>query len=155
MKILKSGALCLLLCIGSMSLYAQNEPLPVSEPDYNKPKLFADLPDKMNLDLKTFESLLELPEGQSVNIHLTGPFNYHGTVVSRSDPKDDYSRTVVIKAINRQGAVLTFTRIRNTDGTYAYNGRILSHKHSDAFDIVQENGQYVLVKKHLYDLFNE
>jgi hypothetical protein len=155
MKILKSGALCVLLCIACMSTYAQNLPLPVSEPDYNKPKLFADLPDKFKLDLLSFESLLELPEGQTVNVRLTGPFNYHGTVVSTSDPKDVNFRSVVIKAINRQGATLTFTRTKNTDGTYSYIGRILSHKHSDAFQIEQENGQYVLVKKHLYDLFNE
>lgn len=155
MKTLKSGALCVLLCIACMSTYAQKESLPVSEPDYNKPKLFADLPNKFKLDLVDFESLLELSEGQSVNVHLTGPYNYHGKVVSTSDPKDVNFRSVVIKSINRQGAVLTFTRVKNTDGTYAYIGRILSQKHSDAFQIEQENGEYVLVKKHLYDLFNE
>ena len=155
MKILKSGALCVLLCLGSVSMYAQNEPLPVSTPDYNKPKLFADLPDKFTIDVKDLESLFEVEEGQSVNVRLAGPFNYHGTVVSRSTTKRFDVRSVVIKSINRQGAVLTFTRTLNTDGTYAYIGRILSHKHSDAFEIEEEKGQYVLVKKHLYDIFNE
>lgn len=155
MKILKSGALCVLLSMACMSTYAQKESLPISEPDYNKPKLFADLPNKFNLDLSSFESLLELSEGQAVNVRLTGPFNYHGTVVSKSDPRDESFRSVVIRSVNRQGAVLTFTRTKNTDGTYTYIGRILSHKHSDAFQIEQENGQYVLVKKQLYDLFNE
>lgn len=155
MKILKTGALCVLLCMACMSTYAQKESLPFSEPDYNKPKLFADLPNKFNLDLPSFESLLELSEGQAVNVRLTGPFNYHGTVVSTSDPRDESFRSVVIRSVNRQGAVLTFTRTKNTDGTYTYIGRILSHKHSDAFQIEQENGQYVLVKKQLYDLFNE
>ena len=155
MKILKTGALCVLLCIACMSTYAQKEPLPVSEPDHNKPKLFADLPNKFDLDLPSFESLLELPEGQSVNIRLTGPYNYHGTVVSKSDPSDVSFRSVVIKSINRQGAVLTFTRTKNTDGTYTYIGRIVSHKHSDAFQVEEENGRYVLVKKQLYDLLND
>lgn len=155
MKILKTGALCVLLCIACMSTFAQKESLPVNEQDYNKPKLFADLPDKFTLDVPAFESLLELTEGQTVNVRLTGPFNYHGTVVSKSDPIDGSSKSVVIKSINRQGAVLTFTRNKNADGTYSYIGRILSYKNSDAFQIEQENGQYVMVKKNLYDLFNE
>ena len=155
MKILKSGALCVLLCISSVSMFAQEEPLPVSTPDYNKPKLFADLPDKFRVDVKAMEYLFDVAEGEKVNVQLAGPFNYHGTVVSKSNIKDLATRSVVIKAINRQGAVLTFTRTKNTDGTYAYIGRILSHKHSDAFEIEQQEGQYVLVKKHLYDIFNE
>lgn len=155
MKVLKTGALCVMLCVGSASTYAQDVPLPVSESFSSRPKLFADLPNKFNFDLASFESLLELSEGQTVNVRLTGPFNYHGTVVSRSDPRDESYRSVVIKSINRQGAVLTFTRTKNTDGTYAYIGRILSHKHSDAFQIEQENGQYVLVKKQLNDLLND
>jgi hypothetical protein len=155
MKILKSGALCVLLCFGSVCMYAQNEPLPVSTPDYNKPKLFADLPDKFTVDVKALEPLFDVEEGQSVNVRLTGPFNYHGTVVSKSSPKNFSTKSIVIKSTNRQGAVLTFTRTLNTDGTYSYIGRILSHKHSDAFEIEEEKGQYVLVKKHLYDIFNE
>ena len=156
MKILKSGALCVLLSICCMSNYAQNAKAPVfSEPDYNKPKLFADLPNKISLELPSFESLLNLPEGETVNVRLTGPFNYHGTIVSKSGSENESSKSVVINSINRKGAVLTFTRTKNTDGTYAYIGRIISHSHSDAFEIEKENGQYVLVKKQLYDLFNE
>jgi len=136
-------------------MYAQNETLPVNVPDYNKPKLFSDLPDKFPVDVKTLEPLFDVEEGKLVNIRLTGPFNYHGTVVSRSNTQNLSVRSVVIKSINRQGAVLTFTRTQNTDGTYSYIGRILSHKHSDAFEIEEEKGQYLLVKKHLYDIFNE
>jgi hypothetical protein len=155
MKFLKSGALCVLLCIFSISMYAQNEPLPVNTPDYNKPKLFADLPEKFSIDVQAFAHLFDVVEGQNITVRLTGPFNYVGTVVSRSNPRDNAFRSVVIRSTNRQGAVLTFTRTLNTDGSYAYIGRILSHKHSDAFEVEQQEGQYVLVKKHLYDLFNE
>ena len=155
MKLLKSGALCVLLCICSMSMNAQNGTLPVNVPDYNKPKLFADLPEKFTIDVQFLSHLFDIPEGENVVVRLTGPFNYQGTVVSRSNPKDNTIRSVVIKSTNRQGAVLTFTRTVNTDGSYAYIGRILSQKHSDAFEVEQQEGQYVLVKKHLYDLFNE
>jgi hypothetical protein len=61
----------------------------------------------------------------------------------------------VIKSSNRVGSAFTFARLRNEDGNFSYQGRILSRKHSDAFEIQLENGQYVLTKTQLYDLLNE
>ena len=154
MKILKSGALCVLLYACALSSAAQKT-LPVSEPDYNKPRLFADLPQKFTLNIKAFDSLLDLPEGQSINVPLSGQLRYQGIVVSKSNPADTEVKSIVIKSTNRLGATFTFTRIRNMDGSFAYKGRLLSHKHSDAYEIQLENGQYILNKNHLYDLFNE
>lgn len=154
MKILKTSALCLLMGICSLSINAQ-EGLPFNEPGHNKPKLFADLPNKFHFDVASFEKLLNLTEGAKVNVHLTGSLNFHGVVVSRSNPGDTSIRSVAVKSINRQGAHLTFTRSQNTDGTFAYVGRIVSRDHSDALQIQLEEGQYVLVKTDLYDLMNE
>ena len=56
---------------------------------------------------------------------------------------------------NRSGATLTFTRITNGDGRYSYNGRMLSMKHIDALNIVQEQGKFALVKKEFSDLLME
>ena len=154
MKILKSGALCVLLYACALSSAAQKS-LPVSEPDYNKPKLFADLPQTLILNVKALEQFLDLPEGQSINVPLTDKIRYQGTIVSKSDPLDTEVKTVVIKSTNRLGSSFTFTRIRNVDGSFAYRGRLLSHKHSDAYEIQQENGQYILNKKSLYDLLDE
>jgi hypothetical protein len=76
-------------------------------------------------------------------------------VVSKSDPIDPKVKSVVIRSTNRLGATMTFTRVTKEDGSYSYLGRIISYKNSDAYEFAQENGSYVLVKKHLYDLFNE
>lgn len=154
MKILKTGALSVLLSLCFISSNAQKIPS-FSEPDYNKPKAFADLPQKMKLDVQTFEKLLLTDVGNKINLLIAPGFNLQGVVVSKSDPIDVQSKTVVIRATNREGATFTISRINNTDGTFSYNGRILSFKHSDAYEITQEEGQFVMVKRNLYDLFNE
>jgi len=159
MKVLKTGALCVLLNVLALTVLAQNNSNshkpPITEPDYNKPKLFADLPQRFKFDVKAFEDLLELPEGTRVNAPLTGNLRYNGIIVSKSDTRDVNVKSVVIKSNNRQGASLTFSRVKNTDGTFSYLCRILSFKHSDAFELTLEKGEYVLTKKHLYDLYNE
>jgi hypothetical protein len=154
MKILKSGTLCVLLIACALGSMAQKT-LPVSEPDYNKPRLFADLPQKFALNIKAFELLLDLPEGKTINVPLTDRLRYQGAIVSKSDPADTQVQSVVIKSTNRLGSTFTFTRIRKEDGSYVYKGRLLSYKHSDAYEIQQENGQYILNKHHLYDLYSE
>lgn len=163
MKSLTIGALCVLLSLCTFRSHAQqpttqnqNAAAPVfNEPDYNKPKLFADLPDKMNLQTSELESLFSLDVSKPVNIFVAPGFNFHGVVVSKSNASNQFSQSVVVKSTNRQGAILTFTRNRNEDGSYYYLGRILSLKHGDAFEITQEEGATVLVKKNLYDLINE
>ena len=154
MKILKTGALCVLTCLCFTYSNAQSA-APINEPDYNKPKVFADLPQKMALNVQSLETLLNYEIGGKVQYAFAPAFNFQGVVVSKSDAADLSSKTVVIKAVNRQGATLTFTRNLNTDGTYTYIGRILSLKHADAFELAQEDGQLVLQKKNLYDMFNE
>ena len=154
MKILKSGALCVLLFACALSSTAQKS-LPVSEQDYNKPKLFADLPQKLPLNVKALELLLDLSEGQSINVPLTDKMRYQGVVVSKSDPSDPNVRSIIVKSTNRLGSTFTFTRVLNLDGSVFYRGRLLSYKHSDAYEIEEEDGHYILNKKHLYDLFNE
>ena len=154
MKQLIANAIFFLLCFCSINVAAQKENL-INEPDYNKPKLFADLPQKFDVNIPALETLLDLPEGQNINFPITQNKRYQGVVVSKSNPTDTSVKSVVINSTNKQGATFTFTRIRNEDGSFDYIGRIISYKNSDAFELVKEEGSYRLVKRHLYDLFNE
>jgi hypothetical protein len=162
MTILKTGALCVLLNAVALTAFSQDlskrpphsEPT-LNEPNYKKPKLFADLPQQFRIDIKSLETLLDLPVGDGVNMPLTGNFRYQGIVVSKSDGQDPNVKSVVIRSKNRVGSTLTFARIRNTDGSYSYTGRILSLNHSDAFELQRENETYVLTKLHLYNIFSE
>src|SRR5688572_18248855 len=132
MKTLKAGTLCVLLSLSITYSFSQAVQT-VPEPDHNKPKIFADLPSKIAFNIHMFEVLLTTEVGSKVNLLIAPGFNFQGTVVSKSDASDIKVNSIVIRCTNRSGATLTFTRISNGDGTYSYNGRILSMKHSDAF----------------------
>lgn len=157
MKTLKTIATCALFFLSYLYSGAQEELRINSEPDYNKPKLFADLPQKMNITISDMESLFDLAVGTPIIAKLTKNFPFKGTVVSKSGDASTAIRSVVIKSTTntRLGAVLTFTKIRKDDGSYIYRGRILSRESSDAFEIVKENGEYVLQKKNYYEMVRE
>jgi hypothetical protein len=154
MKKLQMFALGAILTICFYQAKSQEITMP-SEPDYRKPKLFADLPQKMNLKLTGLESLFSLAVGAPVDVSLSDNFNFQGTVVSKSDGKDASFASVVIRSTNRQGASFTFTKTASADGSFRYSGRILSLKNSDVFEIVKENDHYVLQKKDLSEMIRE
>ena len=152
MKNLSTAVLgvCITLC--SLSASAQKR-VPINEPDFNKPKLFADLPDRINFNPANLTNLFSLQVGETANVQLLGNFTLTGTVVSTAN--NDNVISVVIKSTNRLGARLTFTRVINEDKTVKYIGRILSLQHGDTYEIIYENNQYYFQKKGLYDLVNE
>ena len=154
MKTLKAASLCVLLTLSFSCSFAQAVSS-VPEPDHNKPKIFADLPSKISFNIHMFEVLLATEVGAKINLLIAPGFNFQGSVVSKSDASDTRVSSIVIRCTNRSGATLTFTRISNGDGTYSYNGRILSMKHSDAFEIVMDNGHFALVKKDFNELLME
>ena len=157
MKTLKIIAACALFSLGYLHSAAQEE-LPINgEPNYNKPKIFADLPQKMNITISDIESLFDLSVGTPVMAKLSKNFPFKGTIVSKSGVATTAVRSVVIKSTTnaRLGAVLTLTKIRKEDGSYVYRGRILSRESSDAYEIATENGGYVLQKKNYYEMVRE
>src|SRR5215218_1634169 len=154
MKPLKASAVIALLTVCYLYSPAQGTTPPVNEPDYNKPKLFSDLPDNLNLRLADMEALLNLPEGAQVNATIANGLTLVGTVVSKSDPADASSKTVVIKSLTRQGATFTFTRIKNDGGSFSYIGRMLSKGSGDALVIAKEGAGYVIRKKGYYEIIN-
>jgi hypothetical protein len=144
------GTCLMLISIGS---FAQNQEVPVNEPDYNKPKLFNDLPESIAFDPATLQYLFQLQVGQTTSIPMTANFSFRGDVVSKSS--EENMQSIVIRSTNRPGARLVFTKIIDPENGVKYIGRIISFQHGDAFEIVFENNQYTFKKKGLYDLFNE
>ncbi|WP_148661139.1 hypothetical protein [Flavisolibacter tropicus] len=154
MRTIKIGTLCMLLHAFALSAAAQNK-FPLREPDYNKPALFDDLPSKLPFDINVVDELLDSPEEHSISIPLTKTLRFQGKVVSKSDNTDPNLKSIVIKSTNRLGATFTLTRMHNENGGFSYQGRIVSFKHGDAFELQIENGLYVLSKTKLYDLLSE
>ncbi|GAC1455823.1 MAG: hypothetical protein NVSMB7_17430 [Chitinophagaceae bacterium] len=127
----------------------------VTEPDYNKPRLFADLPEILPVRIADLERLLPLPVGTVVKAKIGNDFILTGTVISKSDEQDTVVRSIVIKSANRPGATFTFTKTLKRDGTASYRGRMVSFKHSDAYELTPQNGAYVLQKKEDNDMITE
>lgn len=155
MKILKTYTLSVLFALFYLQSNAQTSPAPLNEPNYHKPKLFADLPERMNINITEAETLFGVAVGTMVNKQITGQLRLQGTVVSVSDTQDPSVKSVVIRSSNKGGAVFTFTRLSNPDGSYTYAGRMISMQNGDAYEIIKENGRFILNKTGLHDLIVE
>lgn len=130
--------------------------VPINEPDYSKPKLFKEQADRININPSLdFKSIVRLKVGQSINIPFSSNFTFNGTIVSVSDDMDPNVKSIVVKSLSRQGAVLTMSEITNEDKTISYVGRVVSQLHGDAFELVKEEGKYSFKKKSFYDLVTE
>jgi hypothetical protein len=149
MKKLKALALSALLCF-STEVFSQEVPL--NEPDYNKPRIFSDLPEKMDLRIPETERLFKLKAGDAVTVQLTNELMLKGTILSIGGQEN--SKSLVFKATNRGNAVLSISRIQ-IDGNIIYNGRIMNRDNGDALLIKKENDVYVVQKIGLYDLISE
>ena len=142
-----------LLCCSAGSAQVQAKALPINEPDYNKPKLFADLPQRVDFNPVMLSNLFSLKLGESANIAVRADFKFSGQVVSKSDAAK--STSVVIRLTSRPGARLIFTKVITENNSVKYLGRIISFKHGDSYEIAEEDNQYYFIKKSIYDLVAE
>ena len=151
---LAAFSVCMTFCsLCSVAQSVQNRSVSVNEPDYNKPKLFGDLPDSINFDPPYFSALFNTQVGQSVTLSDIPGFTISGQVVSKADGQN--SASVVVRLANRPGARLIFTKLTGANNSIKYLGRIISLKHGDSYEIVSENDQYYLKKKTINELVTE
>ena len=157
MKTLRTAVLCVSITLYSVCSFAQNQPVLVNEPDYNKPKLFQNLPDNISISIDKLNSLLDNQAGRGISMNLSdkSQFPFEGQIVSVASKYENSIQSVVVRSTNYNGATLTVSRITNTDGTIRYTGRLMSFKHGDLFELQTKDGNLVLVKKNFYDLVNE
>ena len=155
MKMKKTNEVFALLTACYLQSQAQQKTPPINEPNYNKAKVFGDIPDRLEIDLTSLERLLQLKVGDLVNTSIASGFRLVGTITSKSNPEDASVRSIVVKSTTRQQATFTFTKITRPDGTFRYNGRMLSKDAGDALEIVKEDNRYFILKKGFYDMINE
>lgn len=156
MKNLRTYVLCAGIVCCSLASVAQVTVPPVNQPDLNKPKLFAGLPDKLDLNTDAINGLFNTPVGQPASISLTDDnrVQFQGDVVS-TGASAQHVQSMVIRSTNYNGATFSVTRITQGDGTVVFKGRIISFGHGDLFILEYRDGRYSLVKKNFYDLVNE
>lgn len=153
MKQLKNCAICAFLLLCSFFVHAQDQHAPLNEPDLKKPKLFADLPQKMNLKVSEISTIFNHKVGAVVSYRLSNELMLEGVVVSKAE--DHQVKSIVIRSTNRPGAVFSFTKTQAKEGGDRFVGRMISRQNGDAYEIVKENGQYVLLKKDMHELITE
>jgi hypothetical protein len=147
---------CITLC--SLLSAAQSPTVIVNEPDYNKPRLFNNLPEVIPVSIQNLNDLLNAKPGVSINTMLssdakTAPFE--GKVISAVSKYDDKVQVVIIKSTNYNGATLTISKVTGEDGSIKYNGRLMSFQHGDVFVLQKKDDGFVLLKKNFYDVVNE
>lgn len=157
MKSLCTTAFCVCVTIFSLSATGQNEKVLVNQPDLNKPKLFASLPDKITVSSDNLNNLFASSIGRSVNVDMTDnhALGFEGEVISTTSKYDNSIQSIVIRSTNYNGARLTISKITSADGVVSYSGRIMSMQHDDIYELKKEADNFVLVKRKFNDLVNE
>ena len=157
MKNLRTPVLCACLILCSLFSMAQVQHPPINEPDYNKPKLFNNLPEKITVDPESFLSSMNKQAGTTISISLsvekTIPFE--GTVLSSVSRNEGKVQTVIVRSTNYNGATFSMSKVIKEDGNIIYTGRLMSFQHGDLYVLQQSEGHYMLVKKNFNDLVNE
>jgi hypothetical protein len=149
------GLVCIFICATAV---AQNK-APLNEPDLNKPKLFADLPEQIAIDITELKSLLanNTRSGKDVTVSFTDKKvpAFSGKVIAAASKYQNTIQTLSIRSSNFSGATLTLSSFTLPDGTVSYTGRIISFSHGDAYMLEKRDDQYILIKKNFYDIVNE
>ncbi len=157
MKNLKLAGLGLAM-IYCCAISAQEQKVPLNEPNYNKPLLFAELPDKIPVDGAYLKNLLTGTNdlGKDVQFRLANSKvdHFSGKVISAAG-KETGAPSVVIRSSNFNGATLSISEVTLPDGTMTYRGHIISMQHGDLLELQIIDGQYYFVKRKFHDLINE
>lgn len=132
------------------------QPIPGAGPNTNKPSLFTDMPDTLQISSADLMQLITIPEGQSVSILIGTKLQYNGMVMYNNiNDQMEYS-TVIIRSSNRSNSCFTLSKLADKDGNIFFRGQIISFKHADAFVLQPAGpGNYYFIKKRTDELLCE
>ena len=129
------------------------------EPANNRPRLFAQMPDRIPVSVTDLEKLIsnnpETGKDAALDLGSKGSPVFAGKVVSTASKYGNSIRSIVIRSTSFNGATFSLSAAKQDDGSTRYTGRIISFKHGDLYELQSENNQYYLVKKNFYELVNE
>lgn len=147
-----------LLFLFAFCIYAKasaQKVLTPGQPQGVKPRLFKEISDSLPVNTSKLQPLLILKRGQVASIRLSDKFIFKGTVINSVNKYQDAIQTTIIKSVEYPDATLTISRVKRSDGSIVYRGRIISFQHGDCFELKNENGRYVFFKRNFEDMVNE
>lgn len=153
MKNLRILGCCISISLFSLSASAQQDRIPINEPNERKPLLFNDLPSNIAVQTDRLSSLFSAEPGQHVTLDLPA-FHFEGLVMSVVTKYENRIQTIIIRSTNYEGARLTLSKINGPEGT-SFTGRIISMQHGDLYELKQVNNSLALVKGRYNTLVNE
>jgi hypothetical protein len=157
MKNLRTALLCAGITLMSLASKAQTDKPPVTEPDYNRPRLFDALPSRLTVSIDELTSLINVSSGRTASLTLSkeSMVKFEGAVVSTDNGEDGRVQSSVLRSANFNGATLTLSRIINDDGSMYFTGRIISFQHGDCYELKNESGNYFFIKRNYYQMVSE
>lgn len=139
MKLLSKSMLLALLCLTMAAGFAQQKA------DI-RPKLFATLPESIKVDDASLKSAFSFFPGQKVSISLANDFVFTGVVIS-NEVKYSNLQNIIIRSSALNNAMLSLSKIVNSDNSISYTGRVISNNSFDGYEIKRTSaGQYNLKK---------
>lgn len=135
MKLLSKTLLMLLLCLSTAVGYSQQTVA-------NKTRLFAALPDKIEIASELFSRIITFPEGAVVTFPLSNGVIFNGIVLS-NDVKYSNLRSMTIRSAELNNSFFSLSKITNPDNSVSYVGRIINNNALDGYQIKKaEAGNY-------------
>ena len=139
MNTLSKPLLMLVLCLATAVSYSQQRP-------DARPKLFAALPENIQVNKLALQDAFSFFEGQNATITLANNLVFSGVVIS-NEVKYSNLQNIIIKSASLNNALLSLSKIINPDKSITYTGRIINNKAFDGFEIKRnEVGEYSLQK---------
>jgi hypothetical protein len=138
MKYIAKLCTVLFLCFATIASYAQ-------ETD-KRPKLFASYPDLIDVPNTVLEKVMDFKAGQEVSVDFGSGFIFNGVVISNV-VKYNNLQSVGIKSAALSNTILSISKVRKSNGSLLYVGRILNSNASDGYEIKSGKlNTYVLQK---------
>lgn len=135
----------ILLCfLFRFNLEAQLPP-PIHQTLPNKSSLFTNLPDKFTIKNSLIEDLFSGPDSGSVKILLSVNNFFEGTITERIQRNENVV-TLNIKSSNYDGALLTISKVLNSNKELTYTGRIVSMQYGDVLILKKESDRFFFTK---------
>jgi hypothetical protein len=121
----------------------------------SKPRVFAQLPDKIYCSAEKFDAMFQSLAGQNITFSPGGKLTVYGNVMSNVQ-KGKNLQSVIVRAANFEGAVMQISRQIHPDGSVQFVGRIVHDKKSDGYRLMRDSdGLYYFSKFEVGDLVQE
>lgn len=122
---------------------------PVNEPNYNMRKVFIAVPDSVNMDIALLTAILDRQAGEAVTIKSGTNIIMDGVLQSVTTKYNGVIKTALVSITGSDKILFSFARVMETVDKPVYRGYIIGKNTGDCFELIEKNGQYILVKKEI------